>query len=392
MTERVRGWCPSLFEPMGSGDGLLTRVKPPLGRLSADAARALAAAARRFGNGQLELTNRGGLQVRGLSEPSLRPFQDAMLAAGLAHADPAVERRRNLVVSPLASPEGLALAVALEQWIAVDPMLAALPSKFGFAVETSGRDIGLTPDAGGWRIRLEGCATEGLTATPLACVQTITHRLLSLAAERAEPPGRMAAQVQRLGPEAVFAGTDARLVEALAASPTPPIAGRLGPASFALGLPFGAFTAEELSKAASLADRFADGELRTSPWRALVLAGISDEAGLAAAAQAAGFLIDPRDNRLSVTACTGAPGCGGAYAPTRRDAAVLAAQRLRGRLHLSGCAKGCAHPISADFTLVAAADGYGLVRDGRAGDPPERRGLTLQDAVRLLAAEPIDLP
>src|SRR5207245_11810110 len=126
MTGRGCGWCPSLFEPMASGDGLLARVKPPLGRMSAEAARAMAAASRRWGNGQLDLTNRAALQVRGLSEASLPPFQDAILAAGLAHADPAVERRRNLVVSPLASPSGVALAIELERWIADDHTLASL--------------------------------------------------------------------------------------------------------------------------------------------------------------------------------------------------------------------------------------------------------------------------
>ena len=40
---RRRGWCPSLYDPMATGDGLLVRVKPPGARLSAAAARALAA-------------------------------------------------------------------------------------------------------------------------------------------------------------------------------------------------------------------------------------------------------------------------------------------------------------------------------------------------------------
>jgi len=372
---------------------LLARVKPPLGRLSGEAARALAAASRSWGNGHVELTNRAGLQVRGLSEASLRPFQEAMLAAGLAHADSAVERRRNLVVSPLASPAVLALAIELESWIADDRALAALPSKFGFAVEAPGGDIGIEPGSQGWRIRLDGCATEALTAAPLAVVQAITHRFLKLAAESAEPPRRMAGLVRCHGPEALFAGTNACLVAATPPARPPPRAGRLGTdGAFALGLPLGAFTAEELGLAADLAGRFADGELRTSSWRALVLAGVSDEAALATAARAAGFVADPDDVRLSVITCAGAPGCASAHAAVRADAAFVAARAPRGLVHLSGCAKGCAHPTPAAFTLVAATDGYGLVRDGRAADPPERRGLTLQDAVQLLAAEPAEIP
>ncbi|CAN7325089.1 precorrin-3B synthase [Phenylobacterium sp. LjRoot225] len=415
MTGRVRGWCPSLFEPMASGDGLLARVKPPLGRLSAEAARALAVAAQRFGNGQLELTNRAALQVRGLSEASLPPFQQAVLAAGLASADPAVERRRNLVVSPLASAAGVALATELEAWIADDPALAALPSKFGFTVEAPGGDIGVEPDPQGWRIRLAGCEASGLTAEPFAAIRIITHRFLALAAEQAEPPRRMADLVGRCGPEAILTGVDvaeAPNAPSVASRHLPRVAvehlrprsstatrgrwiaegetegaflaaGEIGNV-FALGLPFGAFTADDLDLAADFAERFADGELRTSPWRALVLAGVSDPASLEALARAAGFLVDPQDPRLSVIACTGAPGCASAHAATRIDAAVLAAQRLPGRVHLAGCAKGCAHPAPTAFTLVATADGYDLVRDGRAGALPERRGLTLSEAARLL--------
>ena len=40
-------------------------------------------------------------------------------------------------------------------------------------------------------------------------------------------------------------------------------------------------------------------------------------------------------------------------------------------LHVSGCGKGCAHPGSANVTLVGRPDGYGLVIDGRAGDTPQ---------------------
>jgi hypothetical protein len=38
-------------------------------------------------------------------------------------------------------------------------------------------------------------------------------------------------------------------------------------------------------------------------------------------------------------------------------------------------------------TLTATASGYDLVLDGRAGDPPSRRGLSSGEAARLLANE-----
>src|SRR3954467_12394406 len=98
-----RGACPSVWEPMPTGDGLLVRVKPQGGVVSAAAARALAAAAARCGNGTLELTARANVQVRGLQPHTVHPFAAAIVAAGLAHPDPQVERRRNIMVAPLAT-------------------------------------------------------------------------------------------------------------------------------------------------------------------------------------------------------------------------------------------------------------------------------------------------
>ena len=74
-----RGWCPGLYTPMASGDGLLVRVRPPRATLAVDAARRLVQAASQFGNGVLELTSHAATQVRGLSSDSIAPFAAAMV-------------------------------------------------------------------------------------------------------------------------------------------------------------------------------------------------------------------------------------------------------------------------------------------------------------------------
>jgi len=71
-----------------------------------------------------------------------------------------------------------------------------------------------------------------------------------------------------------------------------------------------------------------------------------------------------------------------------QEDARLFAERLGVRpqkgicLHISGCAKGCAHPRRAALTLVADAGHYSLVREGKAGDAPMARGLTLDEALQ----------
>jgi precorrin-3B synthase len=64
MTALRKGWCPTLLSPMQSGDGWLARVKPSAAKLSASQARIVADAARRYGNGHIDLTSRANLQIR----------------------------------------------------------------------------------------------------------------------------------------------------------------------------------------------------------------------------------------------------------------------------------------------------------------------------------------
>ena len=81
-----RGVCPGLSEPLPTGDGLLVRMMP-VGMIALGAFAALCAAARACGNGIVEITARGSLQVRGLSADSTPRFADAIAALGIAAED-----------------------------------------------------------------------------------------------------------------------------------------------------------------------------------------------------------------------------------------------------------------------------------------------------------------
>ncbi len=120
---------------MPSGDGLLARVKPFGGRLLAVALRAIADAADECGNGVVELTSRGNLQIRGLTASSAPRFAAAMLAAGLADPDPARESRRNVITMP---PYDDALAAEIEGILA---NIEGLAAKFCVAIGQAEADI-----------------------------------------------------------------------------------------------------------------------------------------------------------------------------------------------------------------------------------------------------------
>ena len=403
----IRGWCPSLFEPMASGDGLLLRVKPHGARLAAGAARAVGEAAARHGNGWIDLTQRGNLQVRGVTPDGVEPFAMAMRAAGLASASPGGERRRNLIAPPLLGTDPAleagaeALAAALEAMLeAAD--LPALPGKIVLLLDAGGAlppdgvaaDLRLTLRAGRVRLSLPGgeAVAECPAAAAPAAAEAVLRAFLALGGGRGEAR-RLRGLVARTGAEALLraAGLDPRPAapEAGAEDRPPPIGPRplAGGIVFGLAPLFGQLSALQLGTLASLAERLGDGTLRTTPWRTLLLPGVTpcQVVALRDAALAAGLIADPGDPRLNLVTCPGRPACPRAPVATHRDAEWLAARALPGLLHLSGCAKGCAHPAPAPFTLVGTPGGYALVRDGRAGDRPEASGLTPEQAAALLA-------
>ncbi len=140
-----------------------------------------------------------------------------------------------------------------------------------------------------------------------------------------------------------------------------------------VGFEFGQVPAELLDALSGL------GALRITPWRMLLIEGASAMPDLP------GLITQPNDPMLRVIACTGSPGCLQGAQPTRALARSLAPHLPDGTiLHVSGCAKGCAHPGPSALTLTAQTGGFDLIRDGHARDLPQRSGLTAE----YLAAHP----
>jgi len=215
---------------------------------------------------------------------------------------------------------------------------------------------------------------------------------LDLGARQNPPPRRMRGLVEAIGALAVFAaaGLDAAETETLPAAPEA-IGWIARHRAFGVAPPFGAMTADTLAQLANLAERHGDGSLRVTPWRALLLPGVRVESrdALRLEAAALGMIVDAADPRRAVVACAGKPACASATVGARADAELVSTLGLPETVHVSGCAKGCAHPAPARLTLVGDDGRYDIVRDGRPGDVPTRRGLTIAQAVAVLREEQI---
>lgn len=347
----VRGpVCPTVGRPLAQLDGGLARVRVPGGRLAADGLRALAGAAAEHGNGVLEVTNRANVQLRGVAEPAALP--GAIEAAGLS-AGEAGDRRRSVVVAPLAGLDGTPdvdglLADLLAALGAAD--LDGLSPKWGASIDTGGPhglagrrdDVVVAVGTGAVEVRADGTTWSGPPDDPAAVAAAVVGAARGTLGRPRRPVATGGHQAAA-GP----VGAAPRWVGAQ------PWLGRLDP-SAALAV-------------ADAAERHAGGAVRLTPWRGVVLplAGPGALADLAAA----GLLTDPADPAVAVVACAGPAGCPAALADVQVDAAAVAAgRRQAGRLplavHVSGCAKRCAHPAPAGRTLVAVAPGRYDVFDG----------------------------
>ncbi|NHN87030.1 precorrin-3B synthase [Acetobacter conturbans] len=371
----IRGWCPGALRPMQSGDGLLVRIRPPAGRLTQTQTAGLAMLAARHGNGLIDLSARANLQIRGVTEEGLTPLIAGLSALGLIDPTPEAEARRNVIVTPywLAGDGTKELADDLSTALRSDPTLG-LPGKFGFAVDTGAApalrnvsaDIRIERDSENALLCRADGVHYGTTVTPQTAVRTALALARWFLADGGK--GRMATHLAAgatLPP--AFADREA-LTSPDAPAPTP----HKTVAGFLIGFAFGQIRAQTLSALSAIAP------LRVTPWRMVLLEGQRS------APEIEDIISRPDDPLLHVVACPGAPACGQALQPTRPLARALASYiRPDTTLHVSGCEKGCAHPAPAHLTLVAQAEGFGLVRDGTAAGTPVGRPLTAEQLQRM---------
>lgn len=381
-----RGACPSIATPMRTGDGLLVRLRPVAAALSANDLLALADLARAHGNGLLEITARGNLQLRGLTEASV-----PRLAAGLASAGIIAQAGVAIEVPPLAGidPAELADAAPLADALRIALSEAALVLAPKLAIVIDGGGVlslsGMVAD-----IRLDAvCDAEGLAWRLSVGGDRETARAVALLAREKAVEGVMtvAAALAAIGPAARGRDLDpVRLAVAPGAEPAPPLpaappvhplgAHRIG-AETVLGLApaYGQIHADRL--VALVQDLAGCGatEYRLAPHHTLLVRGLRAETLSVAQASAVRANVwstqDAPGRAISV--CAGSAGCASASVDTHAVADTLVAEvgdLLDGSfdIHVSGCPKGCAHPAAAAVTLCGTAAGIGLVLGGRAGD------------------------
>ncbi|WP_405743250.1 precorrin-3B synthase [Streptomyces sp. NBC_01525] len=134
-----------------------------------------------------------------------------------------------------------------------------------------------------------------------------------------------------------------------------------------------------------------DGTLRLTPWRGVLVPGLSAPVAAARLRECAdaGLVTDPDSPWHRLGACTGRPGCAKSLTDVRADASAVAAALGRATalpVQWSGCARRCGHPHGTWIDVLATDGGYD-VTVVRPGAPPEplAAGATVRQAADALA-------
>ena len=370
--------CPGALTVHQAADGGLARVRLPGGALSATALLALADAADELADGQLELTSRGNVQVRGLAPGAERELGDRLAEVGLLPSR-THERVRNILASPMSGLDGRGatdvtdLAAELDRRLCERPTLAQLSGRFQFGFDDGRGDVAsLRPD-----VTVQALSADEFVlfpgSVPLSRLNAIEAPLAAAEAflqkraawnsaawrvtELPDGGAGVAEQLRRrYGPTVVDVPVASPPNEPVGISAQP-----CGRWSLTVLAPLGRLTSDQ----ARLLGGLPGGRgLRITPWRSVVVCDITEPDGALAAAAGAGLGVAADSPWYRVSACTGRPGCAKALADVRADAlADIAEHGTPGvSVRWSGCQRRCGRPQNTAIDLVATEDGY--VRTG----------------------------
>ncbi|MFG2593193.1 precorrin-3B synthase [Streptomyces sp. NPDC048438] len=400
--------CPGALRLHRADDGALARIRIPGGVLTPRQAEALGQATERFGDGELHLTSRGNVQLRGLTPDCGAELAGLLDTAGLLPSE-RHERVRNVVASPLSGLDGLG-ATDVRPWLTeLDRLLCgsdnatALSGRFLFALDDGRGDV----DALGADLTLrghdDGCALlrvgdgDAVLRVPSAegppAALTAAGAFLDSArdsgawrvkdlpdATAAALPAEVVRRLRQAGIAVTTGTAHPRPLEALPPAPGP-VPGDRAEAAFSVGVPLGRLDLTQWQLLSSA------GELRLTPWRGVVLTGIGPDRAdsLLEGLSEAGLITGPGSPWAGVGACIGRPGCGKSLADVRADAGAAVGPAGRLPVYWSGCERRCGHPRGEWIDVVATPGGHRIshVREGRATEAATVRDdpAALADAV-----------
>jgi precorrin-3B synthase len=209
--------CPGALRLAEAADGYLARVRLPGGFVTGEQLRVLADLAVELGDGRVELTSRGNVQLRALAADAAEPLTAALTRAGLL---PSLDhdRVRNILASPLAGLDGLgsgrdlaAIVAALDAELCARPRLTELSGRFLFAIDDGRGDVAVLGADVVAVVSAAGTAVNGLAVNGLVVDNPAVNRPVTAIGQDADDTvvSRLAVNGPLGGGSASDSGADA---------------------------------------------------------------------------------------------------------------------------------------------------------------------------------------
>jgi precorrin-3B synthase len=347
-----------LLQPHRAEDGLLVRLRVPGGQTTSAVLLTLSEISAEFGEGSVQLTSRGNLQLRGLDEGRLAEVVTEVAAVGLLPSA-THELVRNIAASPLTGlgesptrrPDLRPMVERLDTVLCAEPELANLPGRFLFVLDDGRDDVSsLTFDLG-YRatgpsdgVVLVGDRAHGIEtsqADAVGLMIELAHTFLRLRQTLTPPPWRVGEVAIGIAPTR-DTGLEGGVETAV------PL-GVVG-SSASVAVPLALLNRRQIEAIDQVAQ---GGPVVVTPWRGVVIPGAAASIQLLAEA---GMIVAEASAWSQLTACIGAPGCAKSLIDTQSLATRLAAALPSAPplpVHLSGCERRCGAPATDHRDLVA---------------------------------------
>ena len=355
-----------------AADGALVRVRLPGGMITAAQLAMLSSVSSELGSGTLELTARGNVQLRGITDvvavaDAIVPLlTEAGLLPSATH-----ERVRNIVASPLSGRAGghadvRAWVGELDAAICAEPKLAQLGGRFWFSLDDGRADVsGLGADVG-VHASEDGCALllAGRDTGVRLAAGEVVKTLIAIALRFIEIRGK----AWRVNELTDFHGLlpsvepSTRTFPPVTKAPVGWISQQDGRVALGAAVPLGVLPARVAEYLASIGAAV-EAPMVVTPWRSVLVCDLDEAVADAALRVLAplGLVFDENSPWLNVSACTGSPGCAHSAADVRADAALSLEADSAVHSHFVGCERACGSPPTGQV-LVADGQGYRLLR------------------------------
>jgi ferredoxin-nitrite reductase len=385
--------CPGVFYQTPSCDGSITRIRIPGGIISTFELSAIIDLARFFGDGNVYLTNRANLQIRGVNQIPSTALTN-LQQVGLAATIPEIDHIRNIMASPTAGIDveelidTLPLVRELDNYICSHPELNRLSAKFSVGFDGGGRvAISQQPNDikfvavqdldGEIYLRLLLGNPTDIVVQPQECLPVIAALIkvyLTQVDIKTSPKPRFLEVVKNLGLENYLELVKSELPFLLKQiniqftqhenqhhhldihQQKQPNLSYIG-----IAVPLGKISTYQLEKLRKIADIYGSKTLRLTPWQNMLIPDIKNQDIFRVKSEIANIGLQTSANspQSGIVACTGNQGCKAGFTDTKAMATTLIeylathiSLDVPCKIHLTSCTKSCAYHGKSDMTLL----------------------------------------